>query len=193
MKASRFTPYGLTDTGASVSSGHCAIGLAVSCPAYTVYFDVKSDCPHTPRHGQVLSDPSSEGISSGSWKAHMPTLGLVLFLFAGGLFVSALNLGLALLLTAVWPRVRVTWRAALKAWLVNAIGLTVSFRVVNTWLVGGDPAMLATGRMANVLVAVLTATIVSFGVLRQRKTRGLVLMTVLALLAIPLGTVVARM
>jgi len=36
----------------------------------------------------------------------MATVGMVLFLFAGGLFASALNMGAALLLTAIWPRVR---------------------------------------------------------------------------------------
>jgi len=122
----------------------------------------------------------------------MATVGMVLFLFAGGLFASALNMGVALLLTAIWPRVRLAWHPAVAAWLVNAVGLTINFTVVDTWLLGVTPAALMTARLTSAGIALGTAAIVSFAVLRLRRAQGWVFFLVLALLAIPLSMVVTR-
>lgn len=99
----------------------------------------------------------------------------------GGLFASALNMGAALLLTAIWPRVRLAW-----------LGLTINFTVVDTWLLGVTPAALMTARLTSAGIALGTAAIVSFAVLRLRRAQGWVFFLVLALLAIPLSMVVTR-
>lgn len=110
----------------------------------------------------------------------------------GGLFASALNMGVALLLTAIWPRVRLAWRSGVAAWLVNAVGLTINFTVVDTWLLGVTPVALMTARLTSAGIALGTAAIVSFAVLRLRRAQGWVFFLVLALLAIPLSMVVTR-
>jgi hypothetical protein len=122
----------------------------------------------------------------------MATVGMVLFLFAGGLFASALNMGAALLLTATWPRVRLAWRPGVAAWLVNAVGLTINFTVVDTWLLGVTPVALMTARLTSAGIALGTAAIVSFAVLRLRRAQGWVFFLVLALLAIPLSMAATR-
>lgn len=127
----------------------------------------------------------------------MATVGMVAFLLAGGLLVSAANMTVALLLTAIRPRVRVTWRAGVAGWLVNAIGLTVSGMVVDTWLLsnwspGDNAASVATAWVASVAIALATAAIVSFVVLRLRRAQGWVFFLILTLLAIPLRLAVTR-
>lgn len=121
----------------------------------------------------------------------MAILGLVLFLFLGGLFVSALNLGLTLLLTAFWPGVKVPWRPALVAWLVNAVGITVNLAVIHTWLF--HSLTVPTARLLEAGVALTTAAVVSFGVLRLRQVRGWVFFLLLGLLAIPLSVTITHL
>ncbi len=123
----------------------------------------------------------------------MATLGLVLFDFAAGLLASALNMGLALLIAAIWPRVRVAWRPALGAWLVNAVGLTLQFTVVDTWFLGADPSRVPMAYLADTAIALATAAVVSFGVLRLRRMQGWVFFLLLTILAIPLRITVTRM
>jgi len=72
------------------------------------------------------------------------------------------------------------------------VGLTINFTVVDTWLLGVTPAALMTARLTSAGIALGTAAIVSFKVLRLRRAQGWVFFLVLALLAIPLSMAVTR-
>ncbi|MDQ7793994.1 MAG: hypothetical protein RDU89_06210 [bacterium] len=115
----------------------------------------------------------------------MATLGLILFDIAGGFYLSALNMAVALLLTYIWPRVRVTWRAALTAWLVNGVGLGIRVWVVFTYLHIHGQEGIMTAWLVGAALVLATAAVVSFATLRLRRMQGWVFMLILALLAFP--------